>query len=64
MQLFKMKVKKDGKTYVDYILAWMFKGQVQWHRVNPTFGNSYKGISSRAISVPDMDTLKKYDLGD
>lgn len=64
MQLFKMKVSKDGKVYVDYLLAWNFNGQVRWHRINPCFGESYKCISARAITVPDMDTLKKYDLGD
>lgn len=63
MQLFRMKVQKDGKTYVDYILAWKFKDRVVHNRIVPCFNGCYKTIHSRAINIASMEELKKYDLG-
>lgn len=53
MTLFKKKVEKNGKEYIDLYLTWMFEDKVYKVRVNPTFKKDYKFLVSQAVDVED-----------
>lgn len=63
MKLYKMKVLKGGKRYIDYIIAWTYNNRLYLVRVVPCFSNAYKSWMSHAILIDDVRKIRKDDVG-
>ena len=61
LRLVKSKVLKNGKTYYDFNLCWLYDGKKYLCRVDPTFKVQYKLLFAMAeeVNYEDLEDMKE-----
>lgn len=60
MKVFNQKVERDGITYNNISVAWIYNNRVYYVRVRPVFGKDNKQLISMAEEIPATEPIEKY----
>lgn len=61
MTLMKEKVSKNGMTYTDFYLVWVYKEKTYSVRVMPCFGDDYDKLYACAVVREHKEPADKFE---